>query len=151
MRFHYIARGVCQVGNSVLLAQEIGATNTFLPGGHIETGENAMDALTREIREEMGLGCTVQAFLGAFEHTWRGPNPEHHEINLVFRFASESLTNTSANPESNESHLRFFWCDVSEIQHANLLPPPLIGLFQSPPLNWASTIPRSESDHNHPE
>lgn len=39
----------------VLLAQAIGEKNTFLPGGHIEFGESAKDALVREIEEELGL------------------------------------------------------------------------------------------------
>ena len=145
MRFHYITRGVCLVQNSVLLAQEIGASNTFLPGGHIELGENAMDALQREVLEEIGVACVVQEFLGAVEHVYRGPNPKNHEINLVFRFSSESLCDNQTNPESKESHLRFFWCDIAELTNHNLLPPPMIGLFNKSPLHWASTIQRQES------
>ena len=129
--------------NAVLLAQEIGASNTFLPGGHIERGENAMDALEREVQEEIGVSATTREFLGAVEHMYPDTNPQHHELNLVFTFSSDALTDPTVAPESQESHLRFFWCDMSQLHQQNLLPPPMIDVLQEVPLTWASTISRN--------
>ncbi|UOQ49769.1 NUDIX domain-containing protein [Gracilibacillus caseinilyticus] len=53
--FHHLARGVLAKENKVLVAHALGQKNTFLPGGHIEFGESAMDALIREVREELGV------------------------------------------------------------------------------------------------
>lgn len=68
--FHHLARGIFIKDNKVLLAQAKGDENTFLPGGHVEFGESAKEALVREIREEIGITCTVHEFLGVVEHKW---------------------------------------------------------------------------------
>ena len=70
-QFHYLARAVITRGDAVLLARQVGAHNTFLPGGHIASGETAETALVREIREETGLSIHVGRFLGVVEATWR--------------------------------------------------------------------------------
>ncbi|WP_223308689.1 NUDIX domain-containing protein [Bacillus thuringiensis] len=88
--------------------QARGYTNTFLPGGHIEFGESAKDALIREIQEELGIKCTVNNFLGLVEHKWEKNGELHCEVNQVFAVNSHELQN---NLKSSESHLKFFWCD----------------------------------------
>ena len=82
--FHYLARGVIITDGKVLLAHQVGADNTFLPGGHIESRERADAALAREIYEEIGLKATVKRFVGAIEHAWPEGSMENHELNLVF-------------------------------------------------------------------
>ena len=44
-RFHYLTRAVFFINGKYLLAHQLGADNTFLPGGHIEHGENAVAAM----------------------------------------------------------------------------------------------------------
>ena len=143
MHFHCLVRGVCTSKGRVLLAHEIGADNTFLPGGHIESGEKAVDALVREVQEEFGILPIVRQLIGAIEHTWRDGSQEHHEINLVFQMELPS-SDPGINPSSQEEHLEFMWVDINEIENHNLLPPPLNELvrseFQRHSAYWASTI-----------
>ena len=148
MKFHYISRGVCLVDDCVLLAKAVGATNTFLPGGHIEFAENAMDALEREIFEELGVKARVQNFLGAVEHCYDASSRDNHEINLVFSFDSDELSTSTVDPTSNESHLEFFWCPISHLGRHNLLPPPIAGLFTKPTQHWGSTLDRKHNENN---
>jgi len=42
-------------GGNVLLLKSPGSKTWDLPGGHIQTNENALEALHREVREETGL------------------------------------------------------------------------------------------------
>jgi ADP-ribose pyrophosphatase YjhB (NUDIX family) len=39
------------------------------PGGQVEVGENLMDALIREIKEESGIDVTVSQLFGVFSNT----------------------------------------------------------------------------------
>lgn len=143
MRSHYLVRGVFTCQQRVLVAHAMGADNTFLPGGHIEAGEKAVDALIREIREEIGVTPVVGEFAGAIEHTWSDAGTDQHELNLVFRMEL-SAVNPAGNPASREKHLEFFWLDIEDLGKHNLLPAPMIDIVREANNHskgfWASTI-----------
>jgi 8-oxo-dGTP diphosphatase len=50
------------------------------PGGKIEHGENAEDALRRELQEELGIAAAVGPEITRYEYSYPGKNP----ILLVF-------------------------------------------------------------------
>lgn len=119
-----IARGVCTNGDRVLLCHTEGATNTYLPGGHIEFGEGARESLAREIMEELGVVSTVGHFMGAIEHGFVQKGKPHCEINLVFRFEAPMLPVDRA-PDSIEGHIDFQWAALDELDTVRLEPAPL--------------------------
>ncbi len=94
---------------------------TFLPGGHLDPGEGLAHALEREVAEELGLSCTVGEYLGAVEFQWPVEEPTDYEINHLFR----AVVDPDAPLASRESHLRFFWCPVDQLDTAALEPWPL--------------------------
>ena len=124
MQFHHLARGIFIQNGKVLVAHAIGHQNTFLPGGHIEFGESAKDALVREIEEELGIDCTIGKFLGLVEHKWMHKGVLNCEINQVFEAHSEDLQ-TGDDPQSKEPHIEFFWLNEVELEERNLQPYPL--------------------------
>lgn len=128
--FHHLARGIFIHDNNVLVAQAKGYKNTFLPGGHIEFGESAKDALKREIEEELGINCIVGGFLGLIEHKWEKNGVLNCEINQVFEVISNEL-NSNSNPLAIEPHLEFFWCKASDLDNINLQPFPLRKLIRN--------------------
>lgn len=150
--FHHLARGIIIKDNKVLLAKASGYANTFLPGGHIEFGESAINALKREIKEELGINCIVRSFLGVVEHKWEKNGVLHCEINQIFELSSSEL-NGNSNPKSNESHLKFFWCDGSELDNKNLQPYPFRNLIKhylngKKEIWWDSTLNLEIDDSN---
>lgn len=124
MKFHYIARAIVHLEGKYLLVRSIGETNTFLPGGHIELGESAHQALKRELREEFGREATVRNFIGAVEHLWPETLKDNHEINLVFNVGVDGIDVAKA-PVSLEEHLEFLWVSAVELDAVNLQPYPI--------------------------
>lgn len=123
-----IVRGVACVDGLVLLCRSRGAANTYLPGGHIDFGESARVALKREIREELGLDCTVGRFLGGAEHTFVQKGRTHCEINLVFALEAAGLRG-GAPVASREAQISFAWARAGELAAASLEPHPLCALI----------------------
>ncbi|MGG2028802.1 NUDIX domain-containing protein [Gottfriedia sp. S16(2024)] len=150
--FHHLVRGIFLKDNKVLLAQAKGFTNSFLPGGHVEFGESARDALIREIKEELGIYCTVGNFLGVVEHKWEKKGILHCEINQVFEVKCNEF-HYNSNLESNESNLEFLWCDGADLEEMNLQPYPFRELMYNY-LNgnkdvwWESTLNIEIDDSN---
>ncbi len=124
-----LARGVLIHEGKVLLANDIRPDqgHYFLPGGHVDRREPVKDTLVREWREELGWDISVQRFLGCLEHKWTynrmsdNALVEVFEINFLFTVQTKA-TNLLAVPESKESHLRFEWVPLSELESIKLLP-----------------------------
>jgi len=141
-----IVRGVLIRDGMLLLCQSHGALNTFLPGGHIEFGESATDALRREILEETGMQSQVGAYLGSVEHTFLHGSSRCCEINVVFRLDIPGLS-VSAPPPALEPHIHMFWAAIDELPAHSLEPSVLCRLiprWQAGPDSaerWASTYP----------
>lgn len=118
-----IARGVAIIDGEVLLCRAKGGKSSYLPGGHIEFGETAREALVREIREEMGVEATTGRFLGAVENSFMQHGKPHAEINLVFELKFAEKPEAAAK----EDWIEFEWVRLDELERANLLP----GVFKT--------------------
>ena len=140
-----LVRGVCVKDGWLLVCQSKGAANTYLPGGHVEFGERAVDALEREIREELGVASKAGAFLGAIEHTFKQKGARHCEINLVFAVEIAALSPESA-PAACEDWISFRWVPVTRMGRYHLEPWPLRKLIPGwmhpacATVRWAGTV-----------
>ena len=124
-----ISRAVVIVDDCILLAHFTEASNTFLPGGHVEYDEGAEAALIRELIEELGLTATIDKYLGAVEHAFEDEDVHHHEINHFFLVQIPGL-DANVNPESMEAQLEFFWSPIRSLNKHNLQPYPIQRLIR---------------------
>ena len=140
---HVLARAVIRVDDVVLVARRIGASNTFLPGGHVNEGERMHDAIARELREEFGRPSAVGQYLGAIEHVFAQGGVTQHEVNHFFRVTLPGVDAPQALA-SLEEHLEFFWQPVGQLRDVGLKPDPVVALISGGgggSLVWASTLP----------
>ncbi|WP_404447656.1 tetratricopeptide repeat protein [Microbacterium marinum] len=93
-RIRAIAVGLL-VRDGWVLAEQYGdiAGDGFLraPGGGIDVGERAVDAMHREIREELGASLTDAALWEIVENIYDRPGHVGHEIAYVFGIRSTEL------------------------------------------------------------
>lgn len=113
-----IARGIVEEDGKILVCRGKGLPNYFFPGGHVEEGESAPEALIREIKEELGEDGEVRKFLGASENKYQTKRGGVHEINLVYEVSLVS----DGERTSKEDHLEFTWLTHDELRDATVFP-----------------------------
>lgn len=128
---HLIVRGLILKSNYILLLRPSSDNKdflqelSFLPGGHVDQGEMAKEALKRELLEELNIEFQIKECLGALECTWNRKGELYHELNLLF-IADAPYLNLNNPPISNEKHIQFFWHPIADLASLNLLPKTLI-------------------------
>ena len=112
-----ISRGVCVSQGRVLLCRNIKGGYLYLPGGHVEFGEGAAEALAREFMEETGAKVKVLELALMHENFFRQGSRLHHELNLVFHveLASDGVT-------SREKKIAFEWAPLDALADTDIRP-----------------------------
>jgi 8-oxo-dGTP diphosphatase len=116
-----LARGACVKGGKILLCRNRKHGNVYLPGGHVDWGEDSEHALAREWREELGVACRVGRFLGVVEQNYTARSGRTSEISLVFEVVCPAIT-AGRSPASAEDHLEFDWVALTGLKASGLLP-----------------------------
>jgi ADP-ribose pyrophosphatase YjhB (NUDIX family) len=118
--FELIVRALIIYDNKILVCQTRGRDYFFLPGGHVEFGENMRYSLARELNEEIGAKIINSQFIGGVENLFEQDGLQKHEVSFVF------LTEIDMKEiVSREEHVEFFWFTMDEFVEKNIVPPAL--------------------------
>ncbi len=113
-----IARGMLVEHGRVLVCRNLDQGYAYLPGGHIDPGETADEALAREFMEECGIAITVGHAALVAEVVTGPTDGDLHEYNLVFH-----VERRGEGPiESLEPGIGFEWLDLAGVVDADLRP-----------------------------
>lgn len=106
--------------------KKTGERYVALPGGHVDPGESCIDALKREIEEELAATCEVGELAFVTEDIYPGREKDEkarHELTLFYQATiSGEKTRADGTIESPESWKNFHWLPLGDIAEANLLP-----------------------------
>jgi len=119
------AAGIALRGNQVLLHRRFADSVWALPGGRVDPGESAAQALVREFQEE--LGCTVRCgeLVYVAENFFPHAGASIHEVGLYFRVVLEVASVPShalSSFRGAEAELEFQWFERNSLSRINLRP-----------------------------
>lgn len=101
----------------------------FLPGGHVEYKESAIDALKRELKEEIDVTVSSLEFAGALECTWDRKGKVYHELDLIYKVELPNLDLENPPKAVDHAFHQFVWKPLSEIKNYKISPQQLTPLI----------------------
>ena len=98
-----------------------------LPGGHIHLGESSLEAIKREMSEEVNLTCKSAKLLSVIENFFTGKGKKFHEVCYYYLYEPNEDVQAKdysyvENDEGELKNLDFKWVSLSDIQSHNFRP-----------------------------
>ena len=132
--FNYRVAAVIRKNNQILTHKSLNIKHITLPGGRVQDGEDSIEALQREIQEEMGLETTYVKPVAIIENFFKKKEKNYHEILFVheLKFQDEKSYNKKIEPieENKKEKLTFEWKNINELDKENFLPKTLINIIK---------------------
>ena len=120
------AAGVIIHNNKVLTHKNLNSDHYALIGGRVEIGENSVDTVKREIKEELGKDIEITGYISTIENFFEMKGSKYHEIMFVHKLEfmdeeDKKIENTLKNIEGKD-YLQYEWLDLDKIEQYPLKP-----------------------------
>ncbi len=125
LTFMYRVGGIAIDDGRILVEHAVGKGFCFVPGGRVEFGESAIEALRREATEELGEPATVGRLLIAADNLFELDGRRYQEVNLYFLIKlndDSPILGRDGKFEGAESSIVLEWISIDDLKHANLKP-----------------------------
>ena len=109
--------GILSQSGKILLQKRVDKGTWGLPGGALELGESALEALVREFYEETGVEVRVEKLLNVYtKYSDSYPNGDEAQV-LTILYLVSSETSISINFFTSDETLELGFFDHSDIQN----------------------------------
>ena len=108
--------------SKVLLFNVAGRSFYMLPGGKINELEESIDAIKREIKEELGWEKLEYKFLGISEELVNDKGYNNHQINLIYKGIYKNKIDKEEFKGLEGDWINFKWVDVKDINNYKIYP-----------------------------
>jgi len=121
--FSLRAGAILRRGDQILLCATDGLDGWHLPGGRVEFGESAAEAVLRELREEAQLNLKAGELVLITEDRVTLHGNLHHEICFYYAIPwPDDLPPNTAQQNAAHQHT-FRWFHVADLGELRMLPP----------------------------
>lgn len=145
--FKYRVAGVIIKDNKILVDDVEDSNFLFLPGGYVHMVENSMDAVKRELSEELKKNVVVKKYLGVAENFFITPcDHKMHELSFYYLvdFEDESIESKDYAIVEDDNgfiiHHNFRWIDIDKIDEYDLRPQFLVNMLKEKNLEFNHII-----------
>ena len=120
-----------------LLVVDIANNNFYcLPGGHVHLGESTLDAIKREIKEEIGVDVLNVKFLSVIENFFTNAKGKVvHEVCYYYTVYAEGVNTNDytylENDDGELKELKFKWFKLEDLEKVDFRPKILAEKFAS--------------------
>jgi ADP-ribose pyrophosphatase YjhB (NUDIX family) len=149
-RFQLRAAAIVRRGEDVLLHRAERDPFWALPGGRVEPGEAAAEAVVREMREELGIEATCGELLFVAENFFDHGGRAYHEVGLCFetRLAPGAALLEARGPvlgREGEATLIFEWFGPARLCAADVRPAFLARALADPARSLRHVVQRDRA------
>lgn len=132
VKFNYRAGLLITKNNKVLVECNPDYDFVTIPGGRVKTKESSIDALIRELEEEMHITISKEEvrFKSVIENFFELDNKDYHELFFLYKLNVEEkddrFMEDMINYDSEKSYYK--WVDRDKLDEVNLLPKPITNI-----------------------
>ncbi|GGE23788.1 NUDIX hydrolase [Streptococcus himalayensis] len=125
-------------GNRLFLSYRKETETYYTIGGAIEVGESTEEAVSREVKEELGIDVTVKqlAFIVENEFTVLDNRKPLHFHNIEFHYIVEFSGEMPSHMIEEKWAYPCYWIDVDNLVNVNVVP----SFLKNHLPNWSGTM-----------
>lgn len=112
--------------DKILVHRNINSNHYALVGGRVELGEDSIETVKREIKEEMGKEIEIIGYISTVENFFTMNGKKYHEIEFVhlaeFKEEKDKLIQNTIKNIEGKDYLQYEWIERNQIDQVPLMP-----------------------------
>lgn len=134
-KLNFRVAAIIRKDNQILLHHTIKNNHITLPGGRVQEGENTLEALQREIKEEMGEEIKLIKPVSYMENFFIINDQKYHELLVSYEvaFKNEKIyikEKIEAIEKCKKDELEFIWLPINKLEENNFVPKGMIEIIK---------------------